>query len=377
MRSVRVRGILLIGLLLGATVASLVSATTANAAQITSRSLTLLTSTDGLTGGSTPGGVVNHKFTFTLPTSQTLGSVELQYCDVAEINTCNTPTGMDASTATFGNETGSSVTGFSLQSATTNTVILTRAANSVSGLVVVQINNVKNPTPPNYTFYVRISSFASTDGTGTATDTGSVAASTANPILLSGTMPESLVFCTGATIGLNATTSLPDCSTATPGTVKFTSLFSTTATSFATSQMAASTNALNGYTIAVTGSTLMNGTTSIPAITTAKAPSVGVSEFGMNLVQNQVSTTPVGADITPASATVAPADFTGQATTGYNTTDTYKFASGDVVANSGSTGSNGPTNLQLYTATYMVDVAGNQLAGDYSTTLTYICTPTF
>lgn len=373
MRSVRVRGSLLIGLLFMATVGSVFSAATANAAQITSRSLTLLSSSDGLTGGSTPGGTVNHKFTFTLPTSQTLGSIQFQYCTVAVQVACATPTGMNAATATFGNETGSTITGFSLASATTNSVILKRTANTVSGAVTVQINNVKNPTTANYTFYVRISSFASIDGTGTATDTGSVAASTANPIQLSGIMPESLVFCTGATIGINGTTSLPDCSTATAGTVSFTTLFSTTATAFATSQMAASTNAAGGYTITVNGSTLMNGTTPIPAITTAKAPSTGQSEFGMNLVQNQVSTTPVGNNITPVSNGN---DFRAQALTGYNTTDTYKYVSGDAIANSGN-GALGPSNTQLFTATYMVDVAGNQLAGNYSTTLTYICTPTF
>lgn len=375
MRSVRVRGFLLIALLLAATAVNALSSLTVNADQITNRSLTLLTSTDGLTGGSTPGGVVNHKFSFTLPAAQTLGSVKFEYCTVAVQEACVTPTGMTATGATFGNETGSAITGFSMHNAANNVVIIKRTANSVSGAVVVQINGVTNPSPANYTFYVRISSYASTDGTGASTDTGSVAASTANPIILSGIMPESLIFCTGATIGLNGVTSLPDCSTATPGTVSFTTLFSTTASAFATSQMAASTNAGGGYTITVTGSTLMNGTTPIPAISDAagRAPSTGESEFGMNLVRNQVATTPVGEDITPISDTT---DFRAQALPGYDTTDVYKFVSGDAIANSGNAVL-GPTNAQRFTATYMVNVAGNLLAGNYSTTLTYICTPTF
>lgn len=204
-----------------------------------------MTSTDGDTGGSTPGRNVSHKFTFTLPTTQTLGSIKFEYCTIAVQDACVTPTGMDAAAATFGNETGSTITGFSLASAATNSVVIRRTANSTSGNVTVQINNVKNPTTPNYTFFVRITSHASTDGTGAIIDSGSVAASTATQIILSGIMPESLVFCTGSTIDLNPTTLLPDCSTST-GLVDFTTLFSTTATSFATSQMAASTNASEG-----------------------------------------------------------------------------------------------------------------------------------
>lgn len=373
MRSVRVRGFLLIALLLVASVASAISTTTANAAQITNRSLTLLSSNDGLTGGSTPGGTVNHRFSFTLVAAQTLGSVKFEYCTVAVQEACVAPTGLNASSATFGGEPGSAITGFSLGSAATNTVVLNRAPNSVSGAVVVQLNGVTNPTATNYTFYVRITSYAAANAAGGSTDTGSVAASTANPIVLSGIMPESLIFCTGATIDLNATTLLPDCTTATPGTVNFTTLFSTTASTFATSQMAASTNAGGGYTITVTGATLMNGTTPIPAIAADKAPSIGVSEFGLNLVRNQIATTPVGEDITPVSDGV---DFRGQSLSGYNTTDRYKYVSGDPIANSGQAVL-GPTNAQRFTTTYMVNVAGNLLAGNYSTTLTYICTPTF
>ena len=36
-----------------------------------------------------------------------------------------------------------------------------------------------------------------------------------------------------------------------------------------------------------------------------------------------------------------------------------------------------PHEAQVYTASYIVNVAGNTYAGTYTTTLTYICTPTF
>ena len=147
-----------------------------------------------------------------------------------------------------------------------------------------------NPTATNTTFYVRISTFSAATPTGTAIDTGNVAASTATPIQLSGQMPESLVFCVGATV--SETSGVPDCTTATAGTVAFTTLFSPTYTSTATSQMAASTNAGSGFVITASGATLTSGTNTITAITGTSpvSPVLGTSQFGINLVANTTAT---------------------------------------------------------------------------------------
>ena len=64
----------------------------------------------------------------------------------------------------------------------------------------------------------------------------------------------------------------------------------------------------------------------------------------------------------------------------YNTVDSFSFNSGATVANSengNAPGVGSPTNAQIFTVSYIVNVPGNQPAGTYSTTLTYICTPTF
>lgn len=375
MKAARVRGLLLITLLLTATAVSVLNSGLASADQITVRSLTLLPSTDGKTGGSTPSGTAayvtgsnpNHKFTFTIPTTGNVGSVKFEYCTTAVETACVAPTNMDAGGVTYGAESG--ITGFSIRAASTNanTVVITRTAASVTGGTVanVTLNNIKNPSTVG-TFFVRISTYAATDATGSATDTGSVAASTANAIPLQGFMPESLVFCTGITV-------TADCASVTAGTVSFATLFSPSASSYATSQMAASTNAGGGYNITVAGNTLKSGTTNqIPGITSAKAPSTGTSEFGMNLVLN--AGVAGSASISAASNGTT---LTGQALGGYNTTGQYKFVSGDSVANSASGGSAAPTNGQVYTVTYMVDVSGIQPAGTYTTTLTYVCTATF
>jgi hypothetical protein len=241
------------------------------------------------------------------------------------------------------------------------------------------LNTITNPTTANSTFFVRIKTYASTDATGASTDAGTVAASTATAIELTGTMPESLVFCAGATVGL--TTGVPDCATATAGAITFDQMFSPTETSKATSQMAASTNAGSGYAISVVGPTLTSGSNTISAMSPAAASIKGVSQFGMNLKANTVASTTVavGTEVAPAANG---SNYRGQATAGYNTVDQFKYGGadpsnmGEVVADS-SNGGAGGTDAQIFTASYIVNVPGSQGAGTYTTTLTYICTPTF
>ncbi len=357
-------------------IVSAYEAPSAQAAQITNRSLQLAAITPGVTdGGSKPGGVVNHAYTFTLPTAGTVGSIKFEYCTIAVQVACVAPTGMSATAATFGNETGSSVTGFSKLSSTANSFIATRAAAAVTAnsVVKIQVNNVTNPTPTNYTFFVRITTYTGTDGVTGPVDAGTVAASTATQIVLTGIMPETLIFCTGATV--STTGGIPDCTTATAGTISFNQLFSPTDTATATSQMAASTNATTGYAITVNGNTLTSGSNTIPAMTTGATRTRGKSEFGMNLKANTTatSTVAVGTEVAP---TPNGTDLRGQAQVGYNIVDTFKYNSGDVVAASNFNVA-GPTNAQIYTSSYIADVAGNQMAGTYVATLTYICTPTY
>jgi hypothetical protein len=342
----------------------------ASAAQITARSLTLQAgATDG---GSKPSGVVNHFFSFTIPTAGNVGSIKFEYCTLAA-GTCTAPTGLTTTSATLGSETG--VTGFTMVNTTDDAPYLTRTAANVAAStpVTYQLATITNPSTTNQTFFVRISTYTEAALGGTITDTGVVAASTATPIELEGIMPESLVFCTGATV--TTTLGVPDCATATAGTVDFNQLFSPTDTATATSQMAASTNAGTGYVISVNGLTMYSGTNFVPAMGSMTTGVRGTGQFGMNLKANTVSTsTPaVGIEVTPAANAT---NYRGQAATNYDTVDNFKFTSGDSVANSANGGAGG-TDAQIFTASYVVNVPGSQPAGTYTTTLTYICTPTY
>ena len=411
----------------------------APAIQITNRSLLLEPGTtcggswSGTTcaaaGGST---TVNHLFTFTLnDTADNLGAMVFQYCTTAAAVPaglgCAAPVGIDTTAVTLGTVAGATgwtavhETGLDDASDTLNNgVLLTRTPAKLTAptAVTIELDNIVNPSATNTTFYVRIWTFTSQTPTITpaktalvvanTNDAGTVAASTANPIQLSGTMPESLVFCTGATINISNVTTLPACSTATAGTVAFNQLFDPNTTSWATSQMAASTNAGQGYQITVQGTTMTSGTNTIAAIGAAANKSIpGVAQFGMNLIDDFAPTAPIVTDPTIGNGSADPITYwngdaagTGGAinpvsnagngffakpNTGFDGTGgtgnvpTYSFNGTGVntVAKSNFGGTLSPTNSQRYTATYIVNVPGNQPAGTYTTTLTYICTATY
>lgn len=375
----------------------------ASADQITERSLTLQSGGDGPDagtdpdGGSQPGGLANHLFTFTVPSSASIGSIKFQYCTTADINiggTCTMPTGLATTSATL-DDSGSGIGGFTINNTTNGAPYVTRVAAPVTGpaTATIKLLGVTNPDATNCggsancTFFVRITTYTGTDGATGPVDAGTVAASTSTQIVLTGTMPESLIFCTGATVSVNGG-GVPDCSTATPGDVTFNQLFSPSDTAYATSQMAASTNAVFGYAITVNGATLTSGSNTIAAQTTPDISTVGKGQFGLNLVHDTAtdSLTPA---LNPLSADVSPSpngtNFMGIPTTDFGTggdaaTAQYAFnpAIPNIVAKSDNgTGNGAPTDTQIFTATYIVNVSGSQVAGTYTTTLTYICTPTF
>lgn len=354
-----------------------------SAAQITTRRLTL--QAGGTDGGSKPGGTVNHFFEFTLPTAGTLRSIKFEYCTTAANSivspTCVAPTGLNVGSATYGTDSGA--TGFSIVGIGANSLYITRPSGTISANTNVSyhLNSVVNPTTEG-SFFVRITTYASTDTTGALSDSGTVTASTNEQIIIDGTMPESLVFCTGADI--QKTAGVPDCSTATAGTISFNQLFSPTDTASAVSRMAASTNAGFGYAITVNGPTLTSGSNTIAGLASPTASIKGVPQFGLNLRANTSAAAPGFPGTAPTNS--ADIDLTSDGVTlhgrpapDYASADTFKFVTGDVVADSNynAAGNAEPTDAQIFTVSYIANVPGSQPAGTYTSTLTYICTPTF
>lgn len=128
--------------------------------------------------------------------------------------------------------------------------------------------------------------------------------------------------------------------------------------------MQAQTNAANGYVITVNGTTLASGVNTIPALTSQTPAITGIGQFGLNLRANTIP--PVGAEPTGVGGSL------GTVMGTYNTPNAYRFNTGDSVASAPA-----PTNANTYTSSYIVDIGGNQAAGVYTATMTYICTASF
>lgn len=319
------------------------------AAEITDRSLTL--------SNSIPlQANVNYTFNFSVPSSTIIQSYSAQICTTAS-GGCTTPAGFDASSATLVSQpTGfGDGSGWSVDTADAGSLRMTNSTNSTApgAAQAVTFGGVTNPSDTNTTFFARITTYSDASFT-TAIDDGVVTASTAEEITLTGEVPPILTFCVG--------TSIPtDCASATGNSINF-GTFSPSATSTGVSQMRANTNAGSGYAITVRGTTMTSGSNTIPALATQTPSSIGSSQFGMNLRDN---TTPnVGSD--PAGPGI------GTYSSNYGTVDQFRFVDNDVVAQA-----SGATDSNTFTVSYIVNIAPFQAAGNYSTTLSYICTATF
>jgi hypothetical protein len=106
---------------------------------------------------------------------------------------------------------------------------------------------------------------------------------------------------------------------------------------------------------------MTSGTNQINAIMPLGTSQTGFSQFGLNLRANL--SPPVGADMSGGSGSVTP---------NYNNPNFFRYNDGEVVASA-----IGPTEIALFTVSYIVNVNTVQPAGVYNTTITYVCTAGF
>jgi len=303
-------------------------------------------------GSSAGGANTSHTFSFDIPISTSVGSIRFQYCtDPIDEIACVTPNGLDISGVTFDSQSGE--TGFSLSSVTANEIILGRPAAAAGPQTnSYAFSNIINPSDIG-PFFVRISLYPTSDASGSYTAFGSVAASIDTGININAEVPPILYFCSAISIPT-------DCSDAVGDFIEFGTLL-TSATSAGTSQFMVGTNAPNGYTVTANGPTMTSGTNQITAVAPPSNSQTGISQFGMNLRANL--SPPVGAEPNGIGGIVGAA---------YATPNKFNYGNGDIVAKNP-----GPSELELYTVSYIVNVHSGQPAGIYNTTLTYVCTAGF
>ncbi len=319
------------------------------AAQITSRSLTLSSNVPGAHGAT-------YKVDFTIPTAGPMDSVVIQFCGNSALveDTCIAPSGLNALSATLSAETG--LNGFIKDaSSNVNTLMLSHAPGNTqpAGPVSVTFSSITNPTDAD-TYYAKIFTYPTTDGSGSYTDFGALAFSINNGFDVSAEVPPFLTFCQGITVDNF------DCSSVAGDQINLGQLSSATP-SMGTSQIVIATNAASGYVVQVSGITMTSGNNVIPAMQDTLSHT-GTSQFGINLVAN---TNPVvGQD------PIGPG--TGTPTRQYGTTNRFRFVNNEPVASATQV-----QDYKKYTISYLVNVDKSQVPGVYSTTLTYICTANF
>lgn len=299
----------------------------------------------------TPGATTQYNVGFGLTASETLGSVEIQFCSNSPLidYPCTAPSGFNIASATLANQSG--VSGFSVSTLTNaNNMVLTRSPSIVNaGQLGFVFAGVQNPSAAG-PFYARIQTFATSDASGSNTDSGGVAMDINNAYTVSATVPPYLLFCVGVTIQNY------NCNDASGDLINFGNLSPYT-TGKAQSQILVATNANNGYAIQLSGTTMTSGNYVIPPLSSGGISEPGNSQFGLNLTSNsapQIGQIPEGPGV-------------GTINGNYGSANSFRFNNGDVLV----TASN-PSDYKLFTVSYIVNIAKNQTPGVYATTLTYI-----
>lgn len=302
------------------------------------------------------GATVAHTISFGIATAGILGSIQLQYCDNDPFigTPCTAPPGLDLLAGTLSSQTGE--IGFTIDpSSTSNNILLTRVpVAALAGPVQYVLNNVINPSTPNNSTYVRISTYATTDGSGPTTDQGGAVFSTAGSFGTAAFVPPFMVFCVAVTINTNCTSLSGD-------SVDFGTL-SAAQVHAVTTQSSIATNDPTGYVLYSLGTTLTSGNNTIPAMAIPNPSIAGLGQFGINLRNNNNPN--LGQDITGAG--------TGAAMPNYNTPDLFMFSPGAAIAQSTL-----PTDYNVYTTTYIANMATGQAPGIYVTTITYMAVAQF
>ena len=301
-------------------------------------------------GTSKPSAVTTHSFSFDLGSSSVLGSIVFEYCSNSPLDSdpCAIPAGLNVSGAT-NPPTQTGATGFIISpSSTNNKLILSRIPLFITARPVsYSFDTITNPSTPAQAVYVRINTYATNDGSGAPTDHGGVVFSTSGNVGVFSFVPPILVSCTGVVVA-------PRCTSITGDFVDLGELSSSSSRT-ATTQFAAATNDPAGYVTILSGSTMTSGNNIIPALTTPQPSNIGNGQFGINLRANN----------SPSAGQEPSGTGTGIPAANYNIPNRFTFNDGDTFITS-----NVPTDINIFTLTYLVNVQKSQPAGQYNTTRT-------
>lgn len=141
--------------------------------------------------------------------------------------------------------------------------------------------------------------------------------------------------------------------------------FSATTAATTTATFSVSNYTSYGYAVQVIGEPPKNGSHTIDAMASTDSSITGMKQFGMNLVAN---TDPRSVGANPDQGQFG----FGVASPNYGTANMYRFVSGETIATAPKS-----SGVTKYTITYLVNVDGRTVGGQYTTKQTLVCTGTF
>lgn len=141
--------------------------------------------------------------------------------------------------------------------------------------------------------------------------------------------------------------------------------FSASAPTVATATFSVANYTAYGYIVQIVGHPPTNGTHVIDPLPTADTSNPGVEQFGLNLVAN---TLPVSVGANPNNGQFG----FGEAAPNYNTSNSYRYVSGDTIAKAPKS-----SGLTTYTLSYLVNVDSLTPGGQYTSDQTLIVTGTY
>jgi len=305
---------------------------------------------------SLPGATTSYTISFRYMSPAAVGSVDILACiDPIPYHECVTPSGFDASNAVLSNQSGE--TGFSIQSKSTNHIVMTRLPGVITnGTSSYTFDNIVNPTDTSQSFSIRLKSHSTTNATGAQVDFGSVKGQVTNAIMIETQVPPMLIFCVAGLVEENCTSTNDNYFTD-MGTLAVDS------TLVAQSQMAVGTNATGGFAITINGAPPSAGTNYINPLTTPTESIQGVNQFGINLVANDTPGVGIEPEGTWANAVASP---------DYSIPNQFKYVAGDVIAYSPNV-----SLMKKFTVSYVVNSSQFLRAGVYTTTINYIASGRF
>jgi len=357
--------------------------------ELISRSLTVTSSANGLitsdiagnpaaAGSGGNGAETGETFSFILPQTGNVGSIDFLYCTTPLPGTsCTAPTGLSTSNvhAVQAQTNWAGGTSFSVSSVTSNEIKISQASpvnqTNTSTPVILTFGGlsndyITNPTTSNTTFFVRISLYSDNAFTNEV-DQGTVASSTATQINLTAKVQEELAFSVGTTyVSPNSPTCTPFNDAGALQLGDSNGVLSASQAYFANSYFRVSTNATHGLVIEYSGNTLTSGSNNITAIGTTEATSTpGSPQFGL------------GMDLTDPDNSFTYLTPTANYGLGGAGTPEFAFSAASTTSPVPLATSNGIIVCDTGSVRYIGNIAYSTPAGIYNTTITYIAIPTY